>query len=61
MPPLSNDFGTLRANQYQVKDFLYNKIEINTTGATSSEVGTVYPYGEPEFPRFLVGFVLLDL
>jgi hypothetical protein len=49
MPSLSNDFGTLRANQYQVKDLLYNNIEINTTGATSSGVGTVYPYGEPEY------------
>jgi hypothetical protein len=28
MPSLSNDFGTLRANQYQVKDLLYNNIEI---------------------------------
>ena len=44
MPSLSNDFGTLRTNQYQVKDLLYNNIEINTTGATSSGVGTVYPY-----------------
>jgi hypothetical protein len=49
MPSLSNDFGTLRANQYQVNDLLYNNIEINTTGATSSGVGTVYPYREPEY------------
>ena len=31
------------------------------TGATSG-AGTAYPSGAPEFtPRFLVGFVLLDL
>ena len=34
---------------------------INTTGVTS-EAGTAYPFGAPEStPRFLVGFVLLDL
>jgi hypothetical protein len=34
---------------------------INTTGVTS-EAGTAYPSGAPEStPRFLVGFVLLDL
>ena len=36
-------------------------ILINTTGATS-RTGTAYPCGAPALtPRFLVGFVLLDL
>ena len=34
---------------------------VNTTGATSG-VELAYPSGAPEFnPKFLLGFVLLDL
>ena len=34
--------------------------QVNTMGVTSG-AGTAYPSGAPEFTRFLVGFVLLDL
>ena len=35
-----------------------NASQHKTTGATSG-VGTAYPYGAPEFPRYLAGFVLI--
>jgi hypothetical protein len=45
-------------------DMTYHQVcnYINTTDATSG-TGTTYPSRAPEFtpPRFLVGFVLLDL
>jgi len=38
-----------------------NSLKHRLTGVTSG-VGTAYPSGAPEFtPRFLVGFMLLDL